>query len=144
VGYRVTRNGALVASPAGERWKDTGRLPNTTYTYRVAALDGVGNVSSEATLTIRTLRDTTRPTIPKRFRKVARSGAWVTFDWSPSADNVKVAKYYVYKVGRSAPIAISRFSKIRIYTTRGATYFVRAVDTSGNRSYMSARARGRR
>jgi chitodextrinase len=144
VGYRVTRNGALVASPANVTWKDTSRPPRTTYTYTVAALDGVGNVSSEATIAVTTLPDTTRPSKPRNFRKVARSGAYVTFDWSPSVDNVKVARYYVYRAGRSKPVATTRYSKIRIYTVRGAYYFVRAVDTSGNRSYASAKVRGRR
>ena len=125
-------------------WKDTSRAPKTTYVYTVAALDGVGNVSSEATITVTTLPDTIRPSKPRNFRKVARSGAYVTFDWSPSVDNVKVAKYYVYRTGRSKPVAVTKYSKIRIYTVRGAYYYVRAVDTSGNRSYASAKVRGRR
>ena len=76
VGYRVTRNGTLVASPAGLGWKDTARKPKTAYTYTVAALDGVGNVSSSASITVTTLADTQRPTRPPRFHKVSRSGGY--------------------------------------------------------------------
>ena len=47
-------------------------------------------------------------------------------------------------MGRSTPIAVTKYSKIRIYTVRGAYYYVRAVDTSGNRSSMAATVRGRR
>ncbi len=143
VAYRVTRNGTLVATASTLAWKDTARRPRTTYTYTVAALDGVGNVGSEATVTVRTLPDTARPSTPKGFHKIARHGRYVTFDWSPSTDNVKVTKYYVYRVGRSAPVAVAKYSKIRIATVRGARYYVRAVDAAGNRSYASARARGR-
>ncbi|HYO42814.1 MAG TPA: hypothetical protein VES19_06395 [Candidatus Limnocylindrales bacterium] len=144
VGYRVTRNGTLVASPTGQTWKDTARVPNTTYVYAVVALDGVGNTSSEASIAVRTLADTIRPTVPGRFRRIARAGAYVTFDWTASTDNVKVAKYAIYKVGRSTPIAVSKVSKIRIRTVRGAYYYARAIDSSGNRSWVSAKVRGRR
>lgn len=144
VAYRVTRNGTLVATPGGLSWKDTARQPRTTYIYTVAALDGVGNVSSESAVVVTTLPDTTRPTTPRSFHRIARSRAYVTFDWSPSTDNVKVARYYIYKVGRTTPIAVTRFSKIRIRTIRGASYYVKAVDASGNRSWASAKVRGRR
>jgi len=143
-GYGVTRNGTLVATTAGLSWKDTGRSPLTSYAYTVVALDAVGNVSGAATVSVRTLADTIRPTTPRNFHRVARSGSYVTFDWSPSTDNVSVAKYYVYRVGRSTPVAVARISRIRIYTVRGAYYYVRAVDTSRNRSYASAKVRGRR
>ena len=104
VGYRVTRNGNLVASPGNVTWKDTARRPETTYTYTVAALDGVGNVSEETTITVVTLPDTAAPTKARDFRKVHRSGARVTFDWDPSTDNVGVVRYLVFRVGRSSPV----------------------------------------
>ncbi len=68
----------------------------------------------------------------------------MTFDWSPSVDNVGVAKYYVYRVGRASPIAIAKVSRIRIATVRGARYYVRAVDAAGNRSAASVTSLGRR
>jgi chitin-binding protein len=75
---------------------------------------------------------------------VARRRAYVTFDWSASTDNVGVTRYLVYRVGRSTPVATTRVSKIRIRTVRGASYYVRAVDAAGNRSWSSAKVRGRR
>ena len=68
----------------------------------------------------------------------------MTFDWSPSTDNVKVLKYRIYRVGRSKAIAASTVSRIRIYTVRGARYYVRAIDTSGNRSTTTNYVYGRR
>jgi len=93
---------------------------------------------------VTTLADTQRPSRPARFHKVARSGGYVTFDWSPSVDNVGVAKYYVFRVGRASPVRAVKVSRIRLWTARGAKYYVRAVDAAGNRSAASATAVGRR
>jgi chitin-binding protein len=95
-------------------------------------------------VTVTTLADTQRPTRPLRFHKVSRSSGYVTFDWSPSVDNVGVTKYYVYRVGRASPIAVAKVSRIRFWTNRGARYYVRAIDAAGNRSAASVTSLGRR
>src|SRR3954470_17372186 len=41
-GYRVLRDGALVATTAALAYRDTGRSPSTTYTYAVQAVDAAG------------------------------------------------------------------------------------------------------
>jgi len=46
-GYRVYRDGSLVASPAGTSFSDTGLAAGTTYGYRVAAYDAAGNTSAQ-------------------------------------------------------------------------------------------------
>jgi len=46
-GYRVYRDGSLVASPAGTTYSDTGLAAGTTYGYRVAAYDAAGNTSAQ-------------------------------------------------------------------------------------------------
>src|SRR5262249_16746977 len=45
VAYDVFRNGALVASPAGPSFQDTGLNASTLYTYAVSARDAAGNAS---------------------------------------------------------------------------------------------------
>ncbi len=45
VGYRVRRNGAVVATVSGSSATDLVLTPGTTYTYTVEAVDGAGNVS---------------------------------------------------------------------------------------------------
>ena len=47
-GYRVYRDGSLVASPAGTSYSDTGLSAGTTYSYRVAAYDAAGNASAQS------------------------------------------------------------------------------------------------
>ena len=47
-GYRVFRNGTQVGAPAGPSFQDVTVAPSTTYSYAVAAVDAVGNVSGQS------------------------------------------------------------------------------------------------
>lgn len=131
-GYRIVRNGIAVTTATGTTWTDTGRAPSTSYTYQVATLDRAGNASDAVTATATTLRDTTPPTRPGWLRKLT----WqykVRLSWGAAKDNVRVKEYRVYRVGRSRPVVITTRLTTIIRRVRGARYYVRAVDTSGNR-----------
>lgn len=141
--YQITRNGSAVAMSTATTWIDTARAPRTTYSYAVTAVDSTGHLGGPAMVTVTTTADTIRPSTPARFRRVARSGTYVTFAWSASSDNVRVVRYHVYRYGRSTPVARTTGTKIRIYTVYGARYYVRAVDAAGNKSSRSAIVRGR-
>ena len=136
-GYIVARNGTPVATVSGTTWTDTGRTPNTAYTYSVSARDTAGQQGPATSVRLATTRDTAAPTAPRSFHIFRQSGRYVTFSWFRSRDNVRVVKYLVYRIGRSTPIASTSSSSIRIYTTRGARYYIRAVDAAGNRSATS-------
>jgi chitodextrinase len=142
-GYRVTRNGALVATIAGTSWTDLGRTPRTTYAYTVSAIDTVDHVSDAAAVSATTKADTIRPSSPRSFRRVSRSGHYVTFSWKASTDNVRVVRYYIYRVGRATPVGSTTSTRIRILTTYRAYYYVRAMDAAHNKSLLSTRVRGR-
>ena len=45
-GYRIYRNGSLVATSQATSYLDSGLSPQTTYTYSVSAYDAAGNVSA--------------------------------------------------------------------------------------------------
>ncbi len=62
-GYRVYRDGVLIASPSGTMYSDSGLAYNTSYTYTVEALDAIPNVSAVGTLATSTLPDTTPPNV---------------------------------------------------------------------------------
>ena len=77
-GSRATRSGATVRlrdrdrSPsARSRISDTGLAGNTTYTYKVSAIDAAGNESAQSVAAVATTaiaNDTVAPTVPGRRR----------------------------------------------------------------------------
>lgn len=67
LGYKVFRNGTLVATPAGTAFADLGLPANTTYAYTVAAFDGAGNTSPESAATSATTLMAFAPTLPSTF-----------------------------------------------------------------------------
>lgn len=86
-GYRVTRNGALVATTTATSFSDTGLNPQTTYSYTVTAFDAAGNSSAPSAAA----SATTQPTPPGGSGLVAAyrfgEGAGTsTADSSPNAN----------------------------------------------------------
>ncbi|HEX5826166.1 MAG TPA: M12 family metallo-peptidase [Candidatus Limnocylindrales bacterium] len=145
-GYEVTRNGSKVATldPNLLTWKDSRRAPSTSYTYAVTAIDTAFRASAASSITIRTKADTIRPSRPRYFRVAARyGGGYVKFAWSRSTDNVKVARYRIYREGRSTYVRSTTGTSIKMWVRKGYRYYVRAIDSSGNRSYGSNHVRGR-
>jgi len=49
-GYRVMRNGAIVATVSGLAWTDTAYIAGATYSYVVVAFDAAGNVSGPSNI----------------------------------------------------------------------------------------------
>ena len=136
-GYRIWRNGVVLGTVAGTAWTDIRRAPNTSFTYQVATVDRSGNASAVAIATGTTLRDTTRPSTPGTLRRRTYQYR-VALSWKPrSTDNVAVARYLIYRVGRSAPVASTIDPWRMMRRIPGARYYVRAVDTSGNLSYRT-------
>lgn len=62
VGYKINRNGVQVVNQTGTTYVNSGLLPDTTYTYAVAAYDLAGNQSVLSTpISVRTLAVVTPP-----------------------------------------------------------------------------------
>lgn len=72
-GYEVRRNDVVVATTSANGWLDTGRLPNTSATYAVVALDAAGNrsVASAAIL---------GATLPATATVIAANATWRYLD----------------------------------------------------------------
>ena len=132
-GYRISRNGIVVANTTATSWTDSGRPPSTAAVYDVVALDRAANASAPAEATGATLPDTTAPTRPGTLRK--RTYAYkVRLYWGAARDNVRVAGYLVYRVGSTRPIIRTIRLTVLIRRVRGAKYYVRAYDAVGHRS----------
>src|SRR6266481_5386456 len=101
-GYRVYRDGTLVASPASTSVSITGLSASTSYSFTVSAFDAAGNISTlSAPLSVTTPAppDTAAPTIPTGLAASAVTPTSLTLSWGAAADNVAVTGYRVYVNG---------------------------------------------
>ena len=143
-GYRVTRNGTVVAQlGAVTNYKDVTTAPATQYSYQVAALDAVGNASaasSAATVTTPPLStaDTQAPTTPEQLRASGVSSQQINLAWAPSTDNTGVTGYEVYRAGQKvATVTTTSFGDAGLQANTEYAYTVKARDAAGNISGSS-------
>lgn len=140
-GYRVSRGGALVGSPAIPGFTDTTALAGQTYTYSVVAVDAAGNQSQAASIQVTVGSgggDTTPPTTPANLRASLRklSGrTQVTLTWSAAKDNVAVTGYRISRdgvvLGTTGQLTYTEFG---LPSRRTYTFTVVAMDAAGNQS----------
>lgn len=132
-------------APGTPSFQDTGLTANTTYLYRVRAIDvatHLGDYSNQASATTPSSgSDTTPPTNPSGLTATAQSGSRVTLVWVASTDNVAVHHYEVWRsTGGAAytklqPDALTNSyvdGQVSLNTTY--VYKIRAVDGTSNQS----------
>ncbi|NVJ61611.1 MAG: endonuclease [Gammaproteobacteria bacterium] len=127
---------------------DDGLTPETDYRYRVSAVDGFGNESTFANLTISTTSepDTTAPDAPTSLNATA-SNSNVSLTWSANAES-DLAGYNIYRsVNGGSTIKLNGslvVSTSYIDNTVSAgnqyAYTVTAMDLSDNESNSSSAA----
>jgi YD repeat-containing protein len=149
-GYRIYRNGALLASTSGTAatYVDSSVARQTTYQYNVAGYDNSGKnslLSDPVTITT-PAPDTVPPSVPANLAATPgfnSSGAQqVSLSWSASSDNpggTGVAGYNIYrggtKIGNSSTTTYADTSVIGGFTY---SYTASAYDNAGNESAQSA------
>jgi chitodextrinase len=136
--YRVYRDGALVGSPTGTTFTDTGLTSAQTYSYTVSAVDG-SNVESAPTapLPVTTL-DTVPPSIPTGLAQSALGTTTVGLTWTASSDNVAVTGYDVLRNGSVVGTTTgTTYTDSNLTAATGYSYTVRARDAAGNTSSES-------
>ena len=130
-GYRISRNGTLVASVTRPSWTDSGLTGGTTYSYSVIAVDGAGNASTAATASATTpsplqIAGRARITGGKKYADLSWTGGGTRFDlWRGTTllmGNTTV---------RSTTNQVSK-------TTTSATYTVCPAGTSRTSTQCSA------
>ncbi len=132
-GYRVSRDGTVLATVTGTSYDDSGLVGGTTYQYSVVALDGAGNASTPATRSwTQPVSDTTKPSAPATL-----AGTWTksktTLNWGAATDNVAVAGYRVYRNGvLVASVSASVRTWSEAHQRTAASYYVVAYDAAGN------------
>jgi uncharacterized repeat protein (TIGR03806 family) len=147
-GYRLYRDGALLASPTGTGYADLAVGPGTTYVYEVSAVDAASPANESARSSPRTVRtpavaDTTPPSVPQGFAAVATGSGRVDLSWSASSDagGSGVSRYRVYRDGAALAEPTST-AYVDLAVAQGTTYVyeVSALDaaTPANESARSA------
>jgi chitodextrinase len=131
-GYRVSRNGTVVATVSGLTWTDTKRAPKTTYDYDVVTLDRAANASPVDSISVLTKPDTTRPSRPTGLKTTTYYSTYTTIRFSAGKDDVGVVGYRIYRVGRATPVATTTKLSVHVKRVKGALYYVRAFDAAGN------------
>src|SRR6185436_6304953 len=139
---------AQIAAPTGTSFNDTGLTASTSYSYRVRAVDGAGNLGSYSSVASATTPapDTTAPTTPTGLTATAMSASQVNLGWTASTDNVAVTGYILQRcqgAGCSAWTTIATptgttYSDTGLTATTTYRYWVRATDAAGNLSGWSS------
>jgi chitodextrinase len=142
-GYYVYRFGAIVGTVSTTSYQDTGLMPDTTYSYWVAAFDASGNISGKSNgVQPTTLPETTPPTVPTNVNAGAVSATQINVTWTASTDSDSpVAGYNVYRNGTMIATTVNpSYQDSGLMPSTTYSYTVSAYDPSGNTSKQSASA----
>jgi len=76
IGYRIYRNGKEIGTSPVTSYENTGLLPSTTYTYRIAAYDETGNASAKSASAARTTQPSpsTKLSVGDRVQTIEKTG----------------------------------------------------------------------
>lgn len=113
--------------------------PSITTVYTLTAVNAYGTVTAQTTVTVSS--DTQAPTVPANLILTAVSPSQINLIWSPSADNVGVAGYQVYRNGaKIGTTTATSYSDTGLAAGTTYTYAVAAYDAAGNVSALTAGA----
>jgi chitodextrinase len=133
-GYRVLRDGNLVATVPTPGYTDTGLASATEFDYEVIAVDAAGNLSGAASLTTSTLTDTEAPTTPDGLGATP-AFTTVALSWTASTDNAGVTGYRVYRGATLlATVPAPGYEDTGLAPGTAYHYEVRAIDSANNPS----------
>ena len=133
-GYEVYCNGKKKSSTASAGYVVKSLAPGTSYTFYVKAYDIAGNYSPQSTgITCRTVSDVTPPSAPSGLKATSSKETEINLAWSPSADNVKVKCYDIFRDGKKL-VSTTKTTYCNKALAPGVsyTYTVKAIDSSGN------------
>ncbi|MBS3793893.1 MAG: S8 family serine peptidase [Candidatus Thorarchaeota archaeon] len=139
--YNVYRDGAKIAETANTQYSDTGLSPETTYTYKVSAVDtsdNEGEKSDPASATTDSEpEDTTPPAKVTGLTADAISQTEIELNWDANVES-DLAHYNIYRDGvKIADTTNNYYTDTGLDPDTTYTYEVSAVDTSSNEGEKS-------
>ena len=146
-GYRVFRDGALIASTPYPVFTDSGLAPNQRAIYEIAAFDASGNVSARSqAVSGNTLAglDSEAPPAPVALAAADVSSQRIELIWGQS-DIADVVAFNVYRGNSSSDLPLPFLFSVTDTFATDATisgagtycYQVAAIDASNNESELS-------
>ncbi|TMR93287.1 fibronectin type III domain-containing protein [Nonomuraea basaltis] len=140
-GYGVYKNGAKDGADQSGRAKTfSGLTPGVPVTVEVDAVDGKGNRSEKASITLTPINDTTPPLTPVP-RVTALAAGSITVEWDQPYDQTAITGYGIFLNGQKQ--GSDQTTRTRTFTglTAGGLYTVGvdAKDLLGNRSAIGTK-----
>ncbi|MSN27163.1 MAG: hypothetical protein GJV46_14990 [Geobacter sp.] len=143
-GYKIYRDGTYVTTVNGAQYIDSGLSASTSYSYKVSAIDAVGNESgqsssSTATTLAAVITDMTAPSVPTGLSASSISASQINLLWTASTDNVGVTGYKIYRGGVYVATATgTSYPDSGLTASTSYSYRVSAIDAAGNESSQSS------
>lgn len=143
-GYQVYRDGRKIITTTKLTYTNSNLVPGKKYNYTVRAYDAAGNVSVDSTaVEAASVPDNQAPSLPGNPAISSTGYTSVVLSWSPSADNISIKGYTIYRNGSKAGTTTSTS-----YTAKGLlpgtayNFSVKACDKAGNESVQSSMIAG--
>jgi hypothetical protein len=140
LGYRIWQDGVLVGTRSGGAFSSYSLQPETAYTWTVRAIDTAGQLGEPATVAATTRAPDLTPPTPVEATLTAENQSWAMLTWTAASDDVGVSGYRVYRDG--VLYATTGVGELEVRVEAGATYWVTAIDSSGNESVPSNEVTG--
>lgn len=135
-GYEIKIDGEKTVKSSHETYTFKNLIPGRTYSFSAAAVDSSGNASAFGkALAVRTIADSTTPSVPGGLVVTSKRGTSVSLAWNASTDNVKVKSYDIYCNGIRIGTTTRKTYTAKILSGFGIyVYTVRACDLADNLS----------
>lgn len=136
--YRVFLNGVQVAATSNTSAAVSDLLVAHTYAMTVKAIDRSGNLSASSSVLNVSTPDTHAPGVPSVLTAEDITETGFTLNWSPSADNVAVTGYDIYRNGTYLKSVSGTSTSISgLSPSASYSFAITARDAAGNVSAQS-------
>ena len=131
--YRVFRDGDEIATVIDTTFEDSNLFPETEYSYRVSAVDGLQNESDLSEPVSATTAAEPGPPPPRNVTATAASSTQINVAWEPPLVSTHpVQGYNVYRAGDPIGFVVSTaFADTGLSPETTYQYTVAAVDDRG-------------